>query len=378
VITGLEVGGAETMLAKLLPHLLKAGFDRVVAPLVDGGAIGDALRAQGVPVRPLGMRRGLPDPRGLVALKRVIAQERPHLIQTWMYHADLLGGLAARLGSRVPVIWGLRGGTLDRRQLKAGTYIAGRLCAATSGWLPAHIICCSEAVLASHASAGYRRSRMSVIPNGFDTERFRPDSEAHAALRTELGLPSDTLLVGLAGRLDPVKDHQSFIRAAGLAAPGSPRLHFVLCGEGVTRDNRVLDAWLQATGHPERFSLLGVRSDMPRVSAALDVAVSSSVMEGFPNVVGEAMSCAVPCVVTDVGDSARIVADTGWVVPPSNPEALAVAISEAVGLPSAERAALGQRARQRLIDHYSLDRVAERYCERYRAVLAQTRRSRSS
>jgi glycosyltransferase involved in cell wall biosynthesis len=378
VITGLEVGGAQNMLAKLLPSLRTGGFGSVVVPLVEGGLIGEALRAQGVPLRPLGMRRSLPDPRGLVALKRIIEQERPHLIQTWMYHADLLGGLAAKLRSRVPVIWGIRRGTLDLRRLKAGTYLAGRFCAATSGWLPAHIICCSEAALEAHAKIGYQRSRMSVIPNGFDTEHFRPDLDAYRSLRAELDLPADALLVGLSGRFDPAKDHQNFVRAAGLVAQRSSALHFVLCGEGMTWDNSALCVWLRATGHAERFSLLGVRSDMPHVSAALDVLVSSSVIEGFPNVVGEAMACAVPCVVTNVGESARIVADTGWVVPPSNPALLAAAINEAVRLPPAERAALGQRARQRIIDRYSLARIGERYCECYRAVLAQPRWARSS
>jgi glycosyltransferase involved in cell wall biosynthesis len=304
----------------------------------------------------------------------LIRREQPALLQTWMYHADLLGSIATRVGPPVPVIWGIRRSALDPLLLKPATYAAGKLCAAMSGWLPAPIVCCSETALEGHVRKGYRRGRMSVIPNGFDVARFQPDPMARTALRDELGLAAEAQLVGLAGRFDPQKDHRSFVRAAGILAQRSPA-HFLMCGSGVDRDNRELARWLRAAGCAERVHLLGLRRDMPRIIAALDIAVSSSISEGFPNVVGEAMACAVPCVVTDVGDSARIVDDTGWVVPPADPPALAAAIAEVLALSTAARTACGERARRRIAAHYSVTAVAARYGALYRSVLERASRS---
>lgn len=369
VITGLEVGGAETMLTKLVAALQERGFDQAVVSLLEEGPLGAPIRARGIPVHSLAMRRGLPDPLALAGLVRLLRRAHPDLIQTWMYHADLMGGVAARFASGVPVVWGIRGSNLDPRRLKPATFVTSKLCAGVSGWLPAHILCCSESALEGHARAGYRRARMSVIPNGFDVERFRPDESARTAVRAELGLPPNALLIGLVGRFDPEKDHETFVRAAGALAPASPGVHFVLCGFGVSRENPQLDGWIRATGRPERFHAIGLRRDMPRIHAALDLAVSSSISEGFPNVIGEAMACAIPCVVTDVGDSARIVGDTGWVVPPSDPNALARAMRRALELPSAERRERGSLARRRIVERWSLARVAEQYRALYLSVL---------
>jgi glycosyltransferase involved in cell wall biosynthesis len=200
---------------------------------------------------------------------------------------------------------------------------------------------------------------MIVIPNGFDLDEFRPDASARREIRAELGI-EDAMLVGLVGRFDPHKDLRSFVSMAGTLTSSRDDVRFLGCGAGISEDNEVLMGWIRDGGLEKRFHLLGPRSDMPRVMAALDVLVSSSVSEGFPNVVGEAMAAGVPCVVTDVGDSALIVGDSGRVVPPGDHEALA---RECLDLleDGASRRRLGGAARTRIAERFSLPEIASRY-----------------
>jgi glycosyltransferase involved in cell wall biosynthesis len=200
-----------------------------------------------------------------------------------------------------------------------------------------------------------------IIPNGFETGLFKPDAASRAKFRNELGLAIETPLVGLIGRYDPQKNHFGFLGAAATVAQEFPDAHFVLCGPGVDVQNGELTSRVGDSGFKERIHLLGERPDMPSITAALDIACSSSLGEAFPNVIGEAMACGVPCVVTDVGDSAAIVGSTGKVVPPGDDLALARAVLGLLAMPDAERKALGLRARQRVIDNYSLDQVVRQY-----------------
>jgi glycosyltransferase involved in cell wall biosynthesis len=176
-------------------------------------------------------------------------------------------------------------------------------------------------------------------------------------------LPDDALLIGLVARFNPVKGHQTFLQAAGLLARQIPAPHFVLIGPDVTDCNELLRGWVQESGIAEQVHLLGERPDIPRVTAALDIATCASYGESFPIVVGEAMACGVPCVVTDVGDAASMVADTGHVVPPRDARALATAWRELLELGAAERQALGARARVRIEENYSLHSTVRQYEE---------------
>ena len=370
IITDLLTGGAELMLARLLGALDREMFAPRVIVLTDDGPVGEKLRALGVPVETLGLPPGSPvgAGRAVLRLARILRRERPALVQTWMYHADLLGGLAAKLAG-LPVVWSIRNHTLDPAVLKRSTRIVVRLCAVLSRVVPERVVTNAAATAQAHIDAGYDAGRMLVIPNGFDLETFKPDPAARRALRAELSLPPETPLVGLAARFDPMKDHRTFARAAGLAAAQNQAVQFVLFGSGVDSANRELAGWLQESGAAERTHLLGSRADVPRLLAALDVAALSSVGEAFSNVIAEAMACGVPCAVTDVGDSALIVGQTGRVSPPNDPAALATAWLELLALPLVERQALGAAARTRIAENYSLTHSAAQFADLYQSLV---------
>lgn len=366
VIAGLSMGGAQMMLYKLLSQIDRTVFESEVVSLADVGPLDKKIRALGVPVRVLGMRAGIPNPLGLVRLARWFRQDPPDLIQTWMYHADLIGGMAAKLAGGIPVAWNIRHSNLDAQDNKRSTFWTIRAAAWLSHLLPARIVCCSESSRQVHTALGYSPDEMLLIPNGFDLASFRPDRFARYSVRQELGIPEAALVIGLVGRFNAQKDHCTFIRAAAQLHADLPEVHFLLCGDDVTCENIELAKWLKTSGIRDRCHLLGRRDDIPRLTAALDIATTSSAYgEGFPNVIGEAMASGVPCVATDVGDSAAIVDDTGRIVPPRDPRALAEAWHALIMLGPEGRARLGLAARRRVEKHFSLPAIVTRYQRLY-------------
>ena len=371
VINALAIGGAEGMLLKLLSRLDRRAFDpRVYTLLSPAGSVGDAIRALGIPVRELGMGRGAPNPLHVLRLARWLRRDRPDLVQTWLYHADLIGGIAGRLAG-APVVWNIRNSTLDASSSRRRTVRLVQVSARVSAWLPDAIVCCSRTASDVHVDAGYARRKIALIPNGFDLDVFRPNPRARAAIRRALRIPDAAPVIGVAGRFDPQKDFRTFVEAAGRLRAIAPEVRFVLCGRDVDRANGELTRWIDEAGVADASHLLGERTDIADVNASLDIATSSSSYgEAFSNAVGEAMACAVPCVVTDVGDSAWIVGDTGRVVPPRDPAALAAAWSGLLSLDRHARRELGRRARRRIADSFSIDVVVRAYEDTYRRVLA--------
>jgi glycosyltransferase involved in cell wall biosynthesis len=378
IITNFVMGGAEMMLYKLLSRADRTRVQASVLSLVDVGPVGERARDLGVPVRSLGLRRDLSASLAIPRLARWIRRERPDVVQTWMYHADLIGGVAARLAGGVPVAWNIRHSDLDPRDSRRTTIWTARACAHLSRKIPARIVCCSDSAFRVHSDLGYDAARMVVIPNGFDVKRFKPDPIARRGLREELRLADDTPLIGQIGRFDPQKDHHNFIRAAALLRATHPVARFVLCGDALTRENSQVRDWLDEAGLGSGVHLLGRREDVARVHAALDIlTLSSAFGEGFPNVVGEAMASGVPCVVTDVGDSAMIVGDTGRVVPARDPGALADAWRWMLGLGPEGRARLGEAARERVVRNFELDSIVTRY-QSFHEQMAEDYRARRS
>jgi glycosyltransferase involved in cell wall biosynthesis len=376
VITGLSAHGAETMLYRLLSASNPQEHQYEVISLTDRGAMAGKIESLGVPVRVLNMRPGVPNPIAVTRLARMLRESRPELVQTWMYHADLLGGLAARLAGNIPVVWGIHHTRVDWRDTKFLTFLTVRLCAWLSRTLPAGIVCCSQASEEAHLKLGYAAAKMRVIPNGIDVQEFRPEPAAGLALRKALGIPAEALVIGLAARFHPHKDHSTFFRAAGMLHKEFPGTHFVLCGDGIVRENPELAAQVDQAQLMDRCHLLGPRSDMRSVYAAWDVATNSSLSEAFPLAVGEGMACEVPCVVTDVGDCAAIVGDTGKVVPSQRPELLAKSWRELLEGGSEVRQKLGTAARERVVKRYSLPVLVEQYQALYRTVIQDARGSK--
>lgn len=370
VITGTGTGGAELMLERLVSRTDRDAFDVRVISLTDIGTVGRRMIEAGIEVSDARMRRGRVDPLGPWTVSRVLRGRRTDVVQTWMYHADLIGGLGARLAGGIPVAWNIRHSALDPSRDRRTTILTARLCALLSRSVPRAIVSCSRAAVEVHGRLGYDRRRMIVIPNGFDTARFRPDPDARLRTRALLGIPPSAPLIGLVARLHPQKDHATFLRAAAILLERRPGARFVLCGDGVVPDDPRLAELLEETGTRGAALLLGGRADIPDIHASLDVAASSACGgEGFPNVIGEAMACGVPCVVTDVGDSAEIVADTGLVVPVRDPAALAAGWERILSMPEEERRRLGMSARRRIEEEYDLDAVTARYEDLYRALV---------
>jgi glycosyltransferase involved in cell wall biosynthesis len=349
------------MLYKLLSRSDRERFPADVVSLTTTGPVGRMLASTGVPVTALGMEPRLPHSLRALALLGHLRRTRPAVIQTWMYHADLVGGVGSFLAHRPAVIWGIRQ-TLDATLSKRHAIRTARVCARLSSRIPTRIVCCAESVAAVHIGLGYDPHRVMVIPNGFDTASFAPDPGARSAVRAELGVDARTPLVGLVARYDVKKGHEVFVDAARRVADRHPRVQFVLCGRGADTDNRPLVAAIAGAGVADRFHLLGGRTDVARVTASLDVAVSTSLFgEGFSNALGEALACGVPCVATDVGDSALIVGESGAIVPPRDPVRTAHAIGDLLALSDEERGAIGRAARARIERRFGLERVVSRF-----------------
>jgi glycosyltransferase involved in cell wall biosynthesis len=371
VITALPRGGAQSVLFQLLERMDKSRFDMDVVSLADQGVVGQKIAELGVPVKALNMGRRFPNPVKILRLARWLRIRKPDLVQTWLYHGDLVGGLAARLAGRL-VLWNLRQSDLDPRSTRRATMLTAKTCARLSRIVPRTIVCCSEASREVHTGLGYDGERMTVIGNGVDLDRYRPDTTAGAALRKEIGVNEGARLVGLVARFHPQKDHQTFLTAAAQVCAHVDDVHFVLCGEDVDDSNAVLGDLIRQTGFADRFHLLGVRDDIPQVTGAFDLAMSSSSYgEGFPNVLLEAMACGVPCVTTDVGDSARIAGSTGWVTPPGDAKALAAALAQALALSPSELAAKATAARARAEEAHSISRMIQAYEGLYEATVTR-------
>ncbi len=364
LITGLGLGGAEQVLVRVATRLDRDRFDNFVVSLMPEGPLASHLRDAGIEVMSLGMTPGRPSPWAVWRLVRLLRERRPDVLQTWLYHADVVGLVAARLSGVATVVWNVRTSDMDMSRYRAQARWTLAACARLSRQ-PRTIVVNSEAGREHHRRLGYRARRWVVIPNGVDVSAFRPDPEARRAVRRELDIPGDAPTVCLIARRDPMKDHGTFLRAAALLATTRPDTCFVLAGEGVSTSVAEFDALRREMAPQARIIALGPRNDVPRLAAACDVSTCSSITEGFPNVVIESMACGLPCVVTHVGDAAEIVGDTGLVVEPRDPHALAGAWDRLLALDEGERQALGARARARVIERFTVERMVSAYEELY-------------
>jgi glycosyltransferase involved in cell wall biosynthesis len=358
------------MLRNLVRRMDRSKFANEVISLTSLGELAADFRAAGIPVMAAGLRKRPADLWNIGRLGTMVRKRRPDVVQTWMYHADLIGGVASRLASRAPVIWGVHHSSLSVDTNKFATVALAKLCAVLSRYIPERIVCCSESARTNHAAFGYKRSKTWFIPNGFEVERFQPDLDARATLRNELGADPNSVFIGMAARYHQHKDHATFLAAAAQTASEYPAARFVLCGSGVTWGNRDLSERIDAAGLRDRTDLLGPQKDMNRFYNAMDIMTSSSMTEAFPLTVGEAMSSGRACVVTDVGDSAFLVGDTGVVVPAQSPGSLAAGWRQLLNKSADARCVLGQFARDRIVRHFSLPSIVRQYEALYASVAA--------
>jgi len=365
VITGLGTGGAEASLYKLLAQLPNWSGTTAVVSLGDEGTIGPKIRGLGVEVYALDLRAGLSGTRTLARLLKLAGQLKPRIVQGWMYHGNLAASAIGEVVlKRAGVAWNVRQGLDGLRKEKRMTrwaIRAGRLLSAR----PEAIVYNGVRARQQHEAFGFVSSKSLVIPNGVDVERFAPQGERGEALRNRLGIPTEALVVGHVARRHPMKDHERFLRVTVRLAHFVPDVHFILSGRGVSTEDEEIASILTPSVRC-RFHFLGERSDVPDLMRSMDVFCQSSLFgEAFPNVLSEAMAMEVPCVATDVGDSAAILGDTGVIVPPGADEVLLDTLLSMLKRDPAERIALGQSARDRIKRHFSLDAMADRYAALY-------------
>jgi glycosyltransferase involved in cell wall biosynthesis len=362
IITGLNNGGAEAVLYRLT--IADRENTHQVISLMDSGIYGVRLIAAGIPIHTLDMPRGRVTFKGLFKLYQLIRTINPDVVQTWMYHPDLIGGVIARLDGKRAVVWGVRASDSHTHTKNITSNLVLWLGVRLSKNIPARIIFNSQAGAQVHNELGYLCAKSIVIPNGYTSIEFVPDSLKRERLRAEWGCQREEVLIGMVGRWDPLKDHEVLIAALnhlkGLINRG---WSCVLVGPEMTDANVELVALLDRYCMANKVALCGSRDDITAVMNALDIHVLSSKSEAFPNVVAEAMACGSPCVVTDVGDAKLIVGDTGWVVPPSDPLALARALKEAIEEmgDTTKWQEKKKTCRSRILETYSLDRMVDAY-----------------
>ena len=356
------LGGAEMMLFKLLANMDRARFDNTVVSMMPLGPIGESVAALGLPVHVLGIERGKPGLGSLIRLIRCLRSVKPDVLQTWMANADLAGFVAGKMVGVPTIIWNVRDSIISTADCSRMTLRVKRLCARLSQW-PTLVISNSEAGKKAHIDLGYHPREWRVIANGFDLSEFAPDPVARHSIRQELGIQETTPLIGIVGRDHPMKDHASFILAAERLHKVRPDVHFAMIGSGLTLSNKRLVSLAPQVVTSNVFHMLGPRRDIARLLAGLDLfTLTSSGGEGFPNVVGEAMACQVPCIVTKAaGDAPIIVGNAGIVVPAGDPAAIDAAWERVLGMPQAERAIWGSRARQQIEAHYNISDVVCKY-----------------
>lgn len=375
IITDLAAHGAQMVLYRLLSRLNRDYYDSVVISLRDGGELVEKIQSLGVPVYTIGIKNSIPTPGQTYFLIKTLSQLKADLIQGWMYH----GNLAAQVSNffvseNIPVVLNIHNCLYSLEYEKKITRYVIQLSAFLSS-LATGIIFVSNVSKRQHEQLGYFSPNTIVIPNGIDTGQFVPSQKARSAIRAELGLSNHSLLIGLIARFHPMKDHKTFLKAAALLLEQVTDLdiHFVLAGKDINWENTFLSKSITQLGLTTRMHLLGERNDIPSLTAALDISSLSSYSEAFPNVIAEAMSCGIPCVATNVGDSAYLIGQTGYLVPPRDPLALANAWKQLIDLGQEGRVALGKLARLRIINSFSLDNFVVQY-EKFYQTIIQTRK----
>jgi glycosyltransferase involved in cell wall biosynthesis len=373
IITAINVGGAETMLCKYLENKNSEGTKHVVLSLMKPGPKAAGIKALGIPVYTLGMKRWFPGPVEALRLVRLVNIIRPDVLHGWMYHGNLAASFAHFASAfNVPLVWNVRHSLADPKRESWRTRILLKVSAAISR-RPSAIIYNSAAAAIQHRDAGYAPEKAVVLPNGFDFDLFRPNGEARKRLNLEYGIDPGAILVGKIARLHPMKDHAMLVEAVALARAQGHDLHLLMMGEGLAKPPDDLQQQIDRLLPANRITLIGGRSDVADLLPGLDIlALSSAWGEGFPNVIGESLACQVPVVATDVGDSAAIVADSGIIALPGDTEAFSNALVEMAALGPAGRRSLGFAGRNRAKANYGLAEVSARYDKLHNDLVSQT------
>lgn len=362
IIISLELGGAERMLERLILESSKdSSIKQSIITLKKRGIIGRELAKEGFEVSSMGMKSIFSAPVVLYRLTKILKKTRPDGVYTWMYHSDLIGGLAASLSGIKNIIWGIRNSKIPQKPFSVTSVII-KICSILSFYVPTKIICCAEAAKSAHIDLGFCSSKMIVVSNGFDMNSFNPSLELRDHIRENLGILENNLVVGIVGRFDPLKDFNNFIDAALLVSKDISNIKFLMVGKGLDKNNIELNSLIKDSLYKDNFILSGEKNPHD-FYAAMDCFCLSSKAEGFPNVVAEAMAMKIPCVVTDVGDAGRIVGESGIVVEPMNANALYNGLILMLAMDKFDREALGYEARKLIINQFDIKIVKQKFID---------------
>lgn len=356
VIIGLNVGGAEMMLKRLVEADALHGQERIVVSLTSLGTLGKSICDQGIDVHSLGMKSIFDFPTILSKLFKLIRQIRPQVVQTWMYHADLLGGLAARMAGSCILVWGIRSTSIPHGPLSV-TYWLVRICAILSYVVPHKIVCNANVARKAHIELGFSARKICVIGNGFDFSELGNSAVVRASSRGQLGFKENEIVIGVAGRFDPLKDFGNFISAAAKLMTRTNNVRFLMVGRDLDESNETLTHWIENARLSDRIVMVGEQLDIPFYYSAMDIFCLSSRSEGFPNVLVEALAMGLPCVATNAGDAADILGNTEFVVPTQNADALCDAMLRMCNLGDKARRAVGDDGANRVRLAYDIQKV---------------------
>lgn len=326
IITGLNDGGAEGVLSRIC---LSAPNNHQVISLMDMGKYGQILENAGVAVHCMNINNKKIDPIKIIKLYRLIKEINPLVVQTWMYHGDLIGGTVAKIAGVPNVFWGVRHSNLSIGTIKKSTYLVMKVCAVLSYLVPKRIVSCSRSAIKSHTSQGYKKNIFELIQNGYDLSKFRPFELPFEKIAFT---SNEVPIISMVARFDVQKDHGNLINAFSILKAKSVPFHLVLVGTNMDKSNIKLLEMINdsSLSLDKDVTLFGQYNDIPLIMNSVDINVLSSLGEAFPNVIAEAMACGTPCVSTDVGDASEIVSNYGWVVPKEQPKELSKAIENAL------------------------------------------------
>lgn len=328
VISSLDRGGAERVLFNIC--VTDKHNEHIVISLTSLGHYGQLLKKKNFTVYVCNMRSKIYMFLSFLNLIRILKKQKPDLVQTWLYHGDFFGGIAAKIAGIRKIVWNIRNTSLNLKKNKWTTIIIVKILAKLSWWVPQLIIVCAKSAIASHVLLGYNQKKMCLIHNGYDLSFFKKTKNKNFFMHKLFDINPQIPLIGTVARFNFQKDHENLFKALVLLKKKKIEFYSVLVGHDMDQTNIKLVSLIKKYQITDLVKLLGLRDDIPNIMNEIDVHVLSSSTEGFPNVVAEAMACGTPCIVTDVGESAFIVGNTGWVVPPKRPELLSNSINEAI------------------------------------------------
>jgi len=365
VITSLHVGGAEMMLKKLVTTRKDRGIEDIVVCLTDKGNIGDDLEEKGTLVYYLRIESITSLIKGFIRLFSLIKKHNPAVVQTWLYHSDFIGGLAAKLLGK-KVIWNIRQTKFSSTSKSFLTIVIMRICALLSYVIPNAIICAAEASRLSHIRFGYQKRKFVVIPNGFVKSDLKVTAEQIQEMKQDYRITKNQIVIGTVGRFHIDKDYNNLIKASALLVKKYNHLLFLMVGNNLDNRNQDLVKMLKMRGLYDNYRLIGKVNNTVQFYSLMDIFCLPSAVEGFPNVLGEAMLMGIPCVATNVGDVTNIIDKCGIIVESGNSEQLADAMEMLIVQATEYRSDLGQMGKKRIETLFMLPEVVNRYSNLYK------------